>query len=206
MKYSAYDPKRLNELTREQISQIVYGDWKDDGLTGVAALLLGGPPEEMEMRSRAAAHLYLAGRVSYVIPTGGVYHDTELGHMTEAECMQEYLLQFGVPKDHILLENEATTTRENMLFGAIQLERHLRLRSPFRVYIVTAPYHLRRSMLLARTYLPRTYIVSGYAAHDPTDGKDVWHLNPYLMKNPIDKEVHLLKNYIDNGEIEDIDF
>jgi len=61
-------------------------------------------------------------------------------------------------------------------------------------------------MLLARTYLPRTYIVSGYAAHDPTDGKDVWHLNPYLMKNPIDKEVHLLKNYIDNGEIEDIDF
>jgi len=55
MKYSAYDPKRLNELTREQISQIVYGDWKDDGLTGVAALLLGGPPEEMEMRSNGGA-------------------------------------------------------------------------------------------------------------------------------------------------------
>ena len=206
MKYSQYEKSRLSELTREQISQIVYGDWQDDGLTGIAALLLGGPPEELKMRSEAAARLYLDGRVACVIPSGGVYHDTELGHMTEAECMREYLLQMGVPRERILMENEATTTRENMLFGAIQMERHLRMRTPYRVYIVTAPYHLHRSTLLARTYLPRTVIVSGYAAHDPSDRKDNWHLNPRLTENPIEKEVYLLKSYIDNGEIEDFEF
>ena len=208
MKLSQQNYDTLRQMPKEQITEIVYGGGalQDDGDKGLLALLLGGHPQVMKERAQGAANLYLAGRVPYIMPTGGVKWDTEFGHISEADCMKRHLMNMGVPEEAILLENQATTTRENMLFGAIQMERHLRMRTPYRVYIVTAPYHLHRSMLLARTYLPRTVIVSGYAAHDPADRKDNWHLNPRLTENPIEKEVYLLKSYIDNGEIEDFEF
>ena len=71
MKLSQIDPQKLNELSTEQISEIVFGPLCDDGLSGAVALLLGGNPKVLRARALAAAQLYHAGRVPFIMPTGG---------------------------------------------------------------------------------------------------------------------------------------
>lgn len=79
------------------------GSLKDDGLSGIAAILLGGKPLVLRERAQAAAKLYHDGRVPCIIPTGGVQWDTELGLMSEADYMAHLLKEYKVPDDAILL-------------------------------------------------------------------------------------------------------
>lgn len=205
MKLSAFDKDKLDELTREQVSEIVFGSCGDDGVSCDAALLLGCNPTAMPGRTRAAANLYHAGRAPYIVPSGGVFHDTPLGRMTEAEYMALLLKEYGVPEDAIILENQATTTRENMICGTLQMVHTLKKYGPFRVCIVTSPSHLRRSLALAKLYLPRTVEISGCPGVCPEGQKDTWHLDEQQTEWVWD-EVRLLKKYIDFGDIEDIEF
>lgn len=205
MKVSNLTAEQLKALPIAQIGEIVFGDYQDDGLTGDAALLLGGPPYSMPERAQAAAALYLAGRVPRIIPTGGVKWDTDKGHMSEAEYMALLLEEAGVPREAIILENEATTTRENMVYGTVQLERSLRMRGSYRVYIVSSPCHIRRSVALAHLFLPRTAKISGYAAHCPQGVRETWHLDAE-QANDVYWELNLLGELIREGEIEDIEF
>ena len=205
MKLSQMDRNRLQELTDEQMDRIVFDNCADDGLIGSAAILLGGIPEVLRERSLAAAQLYLAGRVSHIIPTGGVAWDTEFGRMTEAECMTLLLKEYGVPEEAILIENQATTTRENMLYASILMERTFHPRGNYRLYIVTSPAHLRRSMALAKLYLPRTAQLSGCPGVCPSGMPGAWMKDVFQRKR-VFREVELLKSTIDVGDIEDIEF
>ena len=205
MKLSEVDEKRLNELTDAERTEIAFGGWTEDTEKGAAALLLGGPLEEMPSRAEAAAELYRAGRAPLIIPTGGVARDTELGRQSEAKYLTELLLSEGVPAGDILTEEEAQTTRENMIFGETLLERRLRPRGPFRVYIVTTEYHMRRSLALARLYLPRTAVVAACPAVLPSGSRNEWVRGPY-WRHAVETEVRLLKGMVDRGEAEDILF
>ena len=48
-----------------------------------------------------------------MIPSGGKGGDEA---RSEAEAMEEYLLEHGIPQDHIIREDRSATTRENLLF------------------------------------------------------------------------------------------
>ena len=80
-------------MPNEQITEIVYdgGSLQDDGQSGLMALLLGGNPLVMKERAQGAANLYQAGRVKYIMPTGGVKWDTEFGHIIEAELLHCFI-------------------------------------------------------------------------------------------------------------------
>ena len=207
MKLSQQNYDALRQLPQDQITEIVYGNGscQDDGKTGVVALLLGGNPVVMPERAMGAANLYKAGRVKYIMPTGGVKWDTEFGHISEAECMKQHLLNLGIPEEVILLENEATTTRENMIYGPLQIERQLKIHGDYRVYVVTSPSHLRRSLALAKAYLPRKVLISGYPGVCPQGMPDTWHQDDFQAER-VYREVELLHRFIHDGDIEDVEF
>lgn len=205
MRLSELDQSALYELTDEQVNEIVYGPLTDDGASYLCALLLGGNPMVLRERAQGAAQLYASGRTQYIIPTGGVEWDTEYGHMSEAKALQRMLQEYGVPESAIILENEARTTRENMILGELQMERSLRPRGPFRVCIVSSPSHLRRSLLLARTYLPRTAILSVYPGVCPQGMKHCWYTDEN-QRERVYRELELLHQYISTGEIEDVEY
>ena len=205
MLLSQMDQNRLHELTDDQMDRIVFDNCVCDEVSASAAILLGGIPAVLRERTQAAAQLYLSGKVPYIIPTGGVAWDTEFGRMTEAECMTLLLKEYGVPEDAILIENQATTTRENMLYASVLMERTLHLRGKYRVYIVTSPTHLRRSMALAKLYLPRTAQLSSCPGVCPAGMPGVW-MNDDFQRQRVFREVELLKSTIDAGDIEDIEF
>ena len=212
MKLSKIAREDFASLSNEQVSRIVFGDdcanmpqpHSGAAAPAVAALLLGGSPVVMDARVQVAATLYREGVVPLVIPTGGVRHPVNGVEEMEADYMTRALRGLGVPDEAILPEREAMTTRENMILGEVIIERVIHPCGEFSVYIVTSAFHLRRSMALARLYLPRTARILGSAAAHPGGGRDEWMGNEYFTGR-VRKELNLLKTLVDNGEMEDIE-
>lgn len=205
MKLGQLSREQLSDLTCDQITRIVYGNWNDDGSSAQVALLLGGKPFVCKERAEAAAQLYHAGRVEYIMPTGGVAWETPFGSLTEAELLRRYLLELGVPDAVIMMEAQATTTIENMIYATLQMERKLRIYNVSHVLVVTSSMHLNRATRVARNYLPASVKVSGYCI--PREDSDAahWHLSDVQIERA-QKEVRLLWKLITSGQTPDIEF
>lgn len=108
---------------------VVYVQWKifnpnetteiadpvDVGIVLGASLWGDEPSPGLAERLDKALELYNAGSFRYFIVTGGL--DSPQHRLTEAEGMQRYLVEHGVEASRIFLENEATSTYENLLFS-----------------------------------------------------------------------------------------
>ena len=69
--------------------------------------------------------------------------------ISEAEAMQKYALSVGIPEEDTLIENQSTTTYENMLFSKRLIEKHFGS-DQYRALFSTNNYHLFRASLYAR--------------------------------------------------------
>ena len=204
MRISEISEEYLLALTPEQKWEIIHGGVADEGKSGGVAILLGGRPIYARERALAAAELYRSGRVKYVVPSGGVEWECPDGVMrTEAIYMKEILMEEGVPEDAIILENEATTTKENMIYATLQINRKTKFYEDKRIVIVTSNNHMKRSIALAKSFLPRFVEVSAYPSFPPKT-KEEWiaeEKNVALMNNAL----HLTWGLVHNGIIEDFE-
>ena len=206
MKLSQLNAEKIRtELTVEEVNRIVFGEWTDDGDTADVAILLGGNPIVLPDRARAAAKLWKEGRVNYIMPTGGVLWDSDRGRMSEAEYMALCLKEEGIPEDAILLENDARTTHENMVLCTLLMMRVLKLKTLRKVYVVTSPSHLRRSLDYARIYLPRVLEYAGYTDFNMPDGPENWPSDPFYA-NRVYREAEPLHTSVTRGWTADIEF
>ncbi len=203
MKLTKADLKDLMNLTYEQKWDFICGNVRDDGKTGDVALLLGTKPEWVVERALAAAKLYHSGRVRYIVPSGGVEWDTDGEMLSEANYMKRILLAEGVPEDAIILENEATTTKENMIYGALRINRKTKFYDTKRIIIVTSMNHMQRSLGLAKAFLPSFCEISGYPAMK-TESKEIY-LQSEFNRKLLDNAMELTKGLVDRGIIEDLE-
>jgi len=117
-----------------------------------AIIVVGGavsPPEaprsDVDLGSAAdrvwhAARLYHAGKAPLVVLSGG--SDPTVSAMSEAEAMQLFLRDLGVPDSAMLLETHSRNTRENARYTA-QL---LGARKMHHILLVTSALHMDRAM------------------------------------------------------------
>ena len=203
MKITEAKKETLMALSPREKYDFVCGDIRDDGMSAPVALLLGGNPNNARNRALAAAELYRAGRVPYIIPSGGVKWDIDGEMISESHFMKRILMENGVPEEAIILENQATTTVENMIFGTLQIYRKLKFKNAPHVIIVTSEAHMKRSMALAKAIMPRALTFSAYPAfhNAPTDE---WFESEANLK-ALDTELRLLKDLADSGFIEDME-
>lgn len=103
------------------------------------------------------------GQHTFFLPSGGKGSDAPL---SEAAAMKKYLMEHGIPEDHILTEDRSTSTYENLLFSrALLAEREIlpaemtgkKQEDPIsggaqkpRIIISTADYHTLRCLILAQ--------------------------------------------------------
>ena len=200
MKWSEIPYEDLMALSSEAKWRLLCDGVRDDRASAEAALLLGSLTERAVERAKGAAALYHAGRVSKIIPTGAPLWPFEGGSYSEAEIMARVLMREGVPKDAIVLEEQAETTQENMICGMLQIMRTFG-RVPGGVIIVTSVTHMARSLALARELLPRKMQISGYPTYPEQPFAD-WILDEANQKH-VNDGVRLYKRLIDNGEVED---
>ena len=203
MKLSSIELNKLLDMSPEEKWEIVCGKVKDDGRSADIAILLGSRPARAIERANAAADLYLAGRVKYIVPSGGVKWEYEGEELSEAELMQRVLVGRGVPEDAIFLDNEARTTVENMICATLVINRTVKISKNDSVIIVTSQSHMQRSLMLARALLPRKFEISGYPSY-PDAPKDEWLAKEENVKL-LDGCITLIKRLVDSRFVEDMD-
>ncbi|OWA37932.1 hypothetical protein B9G55_04525 [Saccharibacillus sp. O16] len=122
------------------------------------------PSPALKERLDAAYSGYKQGDYPRLIVSGGL--DDPQMKLTEAEGMAEYLEQRGVPKADILLENEATSTYENLLFSQRIMQEH----DMKTAAIVTHQFHGARAQDIAEFlgYDDPQFVLA------PTQALNVW--------------------------------
>lgn len=103
----------------------------------------GRPTGALDERIRVGAALYRQGLAPRVCVTGG----GPPGRV-EADVMAARARQLGVPDSALRIERESVNTAENARFSARILTRE----GCRRVWLVTQPFHGRRSVFLFRKY------------------------------------------------------
>ncbi|MDO3412820.1 YdcF family protein [Saccharibacillus sp. CPCC 101409] len=126
-----------------QVDDLASGGKTDVGIVLGASLWSNKPSPALKERLEAAIAGYQAGDYPMLIVSGGL--DNDRMKLTEAEGMAEYLEERGVPKSDILLENEATSTYENLLLS----QRIMQERGMKTATIVTHRFHGSRSADIA---------------------------------------------------------
>lgn len=103
---------------------------------------LKGKEPSMILRERLeAAAAYLKDNPETVCVVSGGQGSGE--EITEAACMQAYLVEQGIELDRILLEEKATSTWENLAFSLDVIEEKTQSR-PAAVGVISSEFHLFR--------------------------------------------------------------
>ena len=115
-----------------------------------------------------AARLYHAGKAPVMVLSGGV-SDTDW--LPEAEAMQIFLKDLGVPAGATLLEGRSLNTRQNAQFTADLLKA----RGTRKVLLVTSALHMRRAKGLFEGV--GLQVIPAATDHE-VDGEPHWHWLP----------------------------
>ena len=108
----------------------------------------GGPSLTLRSRIEAAYDYLTTHPDSIAILSGGQGPDEP---MTEAKCMYDELVAMGIDPQRLWLEDQSTTTWENMKFSRTMLEEKTGA-APEKLALVSSEFHLFRAQLFARRF------------------------------------------------------
>ena len=137
-----------------------------------------GPSVSLWDRINAAADYLKAHEDTIAIVSGGQGEDEPI---TEAQCMHDELVKLGIDESRIWMEDNATSTDENMRFSLDLIEEKTGTR-PKKLAILSSEYHLYRSSLMAKKLgiefvgVPaKTSRLSQLVNHAMREVAGVWH-------------------------------
>lgn len=196
MKISELNPKTL---TDEQISNLLYENISDDQVNGDCIVVLGSS-KAIQYRLPIGMQLYNAGRAEKILFSGGVtWPGTDL---PESHLLKKKAVEQGMPEEDILIEDISLSTKENILASSLVLDRYFELHNIKRLLIVTTTYHMRRSLLTFKTYMPDWIQFSQCPGDDLHTRKDNWFLTE-LGRKRAETEARKIIEYIRIGGLMD---
>ncbi|MBS4193572.1 YdcF family protein [Lederbergia citri] len=190
---------KFNDLTDELMSKLLYSDINDDLEKGDCIMVFGSS-KAVQYRLPKALQLYHEGRANKLLFSGGVAWNGN--SFPEAIVLKNKALDLGIPEEDILVETISTNTKENILASLLVLDRHFDLHKVKRLLIVTASYHMRRTYLTLKTYMPSWIEFSLCPAEDQSTKIDNWFLNVHGRKRVMEESRKII-TYIKEGAIVD---
>jgi uncharacterized SAM-binding protein YcdF (DUF218 family) len=127
----------------------------EEAMSASAIVVLGGglspaaPPRNWMNLSESAdrilhtARLYRAGKAPFIVATGG--GGPQDSPQRPGEATADLLVEWGVPREAILVERKSRNTYQNALFAKQLLDAH-GITGP--VLLVTSARHMQRSVLI----------------------------------------------------------
>ena len=185
-------------MTDRQVTELLF---LDDGPEPADLALVFGcvEPEGSRQRARHAAALFHAGLVPRLLLSGGVSHPDR--PESEAGLMLRVVLDLGVPREAVLVEDRSRTTFENVSLS-VALLRDLDLLGATRtILLVSCPWHMRRVSLIARAGFP-DYIHLRCCPHAESCTARTWASSP-SCRDRVVAEAVLLAAFIDAGILPD---
>lgn len=192
---------REEDLTNEVIDKLLYNGLEDLRLEGDCIMVLGSS-KAPEYRVPKAVSIYDEQRASKILLCGGKIRETKLGYISEAILMKLRTLELGVPEEDILLEEVSLTTKENMICSLLPLERAFKLSNMQRILLVSTNYHMRRSILMAQTYIPKWIEIVSCPAEDRNTCRCNWYQTESGYHRA-KEEAWKIINYIKEGSMSD---
>jgi len=179
------------ELNSELIDRVLFQGQEDSGERADCILVLGST-KAAQYRVPVAVEAYRAGRAAKIMVCGGTVREFAADTCSEAAYMRKAALDLGVAEEDILVEDSSQNTVENILFGLVQLQRAFWLNRVHRVLLVTAAYHMRRSLAIARYFFPKHITVIPCPANDNSTGRDTWMKSPKGIQRVKDEVMNII--------------
>lgn len=189
----------LFRFTDEEIDSIVFGD--DVKITKADIGIVLGGTSMIPYRVDKAIELYKTRKIRKVLVSGGVGYLNLKRNITEAELMRNYLLEHGVLKSDILIENRSRNTYENFLYSYQLLKDTCNLKSTT-FALITSDFHMKRASGLFQYRFKDSSLYTCRVYDGKTD-KHSWKRSLY-GKRVIKQEALLLRYYIKSLKIDDI--
>lgn len=136
------------------------------------------PSLSLQSRIDEAARFLIEHEKTMVIVSGGQGRDEDI---SEAKVMQQGLIEHGIDKNRMIVEEKSTSTYENIVFSKALLPSGLDTG-----LLVTNDYHLYRALLIARK---EGLNVSGLPAKTPLIT---------VVKSYVREYLAISKFYLDN--------
>jgi len=190
-------------LTDEQIDDIVYSNIEDDGLSSEYALVFGNNMLINE-RVTTAINTYKKRRIKKIIFMGGVNgaSNQDNSPIPEAIKMKELALSLGANKEDILIEDTSNNTFENIENAMKLLPKDIN-----HISIITSEFHLKRCYAILRKNYP--YIsVTMISSKDGFSDRNNWFLSDNSWnsgRSLATYEAHLLVKYAKENKIYDLE-
>ena len=122
-------------------------------------------------RLNHAVTLYEVGYSEVILLTGGYSPGNE---HSDAWIAGQYLMELGIPKDAILLEEKSTITQENLQYAKEIMDSQ----EYSTAIIVSDPLHMKRSMRMAKDYE-----IEAHSSPTPTTRYQTWRTKlPFLAR------------------------
>ncbi|GAA0076626.1 YdcF family protein [Clostridium sp. CTA-5] len=155
---------------------ITYPKYKkenSDYILVLGAGLTNGKTPNLILQGRLDAALKCIneyGNTGYIVVSGGKGDDE---HISEAMAMSTYLIEKGIPKDKIIIEDQSRNTNENFKYSKEKIEEHSgKSLDQVSVKIVTTDFHAFRSGILAKK--------NGYENFENYSSNTVWQFIPVM--------------------------
>ena len=196
MKLSQIDP---NELSREQITRILFGNEQDDKRQGDCIFVYGGRGIE---RVRKSVELYKNRQANYILFSGGFKYG-KYSH-SEASTMKDKAIKMGIPIEAILIEELSNNTKENAISSLFTLEKKFGIHTIERLLVVSIPYHYRRCLLTFQTYYPNWISYTWYPADYESCQPNNWWKHPDF-NNYVIREINTVIELVIEGQLIDVE-
>jgi len=146
---------------------ITYDGLTDDLPTTQADLIVilgntvqpdGKMSPRLQARTERGLQLYQQGKGKKIVVSGGIGKECQ----DEAETMKTFLVQKGVPKEDIILDNKGKNSHLTAVNTKAILEKDIMTKNPS-VIIVTQYYHISRTKLaMKQLKIPNIYSAHAY--------------------------------------------
>lgn len=190
-------------LTDDIIDKVLYDEIEDKGQNADCIIVLGSS-KAVQYRVPAAVNAYNEGRSSRIMMCGGITRNTVGENIVESERMRMKALELGVPDEAIICEKNSENTIENFLFAMVELQRIFWLNNVHSILLVTATYHMRRSLALANYLLPDHIAIYPYPVDDTNTKRDNWMKSEEGRKRAIAETVNIIR-CVNNGAFPDFE-
>lgn len=190
----------LNDVTSEQIDNVLFRNITQPPKKADFAILCGTSPEYASVRVKIAASFYKKGCADKIIASGAAVSDKSV---TESGYMKKELIKLGVSQDVIVEEPHAYDTIQNMTCSLTEICKSYDVFAVKNIAVITEPFHMRRSLCLAKLFLPEFICVFPYTEGTEAQRKE-WKTDERLNKC-VKTEMAILRSLVDKGVIDDIE-
>ncbi|MDK2919745.1 MAG: hypothetical protein PWQ37_2478 [Candidatus Petromonas sp.] len=145
-----------------------------DYMVVLGARLYGRAPSPALYERLEKAYEYAKDKKDLkIVVTGGQGENEDI---PEAKAMKIFLVEKGIDKERIILEDKSTSTYENLKFARDILKK-IDPKDTYSILIVTSDFHLLRAKLLAKRLGFKAY---GLPAETPESIKTYIYLREYF--------------------------